>query len=61
MEDMNYWERLEVLGNDSYGYKDEMGGQPDSFDTMFFCGGRGREFRRASTQDSGGPRWSLMP
>ena len=32
MEGMNYWERLEVLGNDSYDYEDEVGGQPDSFD-----------------------------
>ena len=31
MEDMNYWERLEVLGNDSYDYEDEVGSQPGSF------------------------------
>ena len=31
-EDMNYWETLEVLGNDSYDYEDEAGGQPGSFD-----------------------------
>ena len=31
-EDMKYWERLEVLGDDSYDYQEEVGGQPGSFD-----------------------------
>ena len=29
---MNNWERLVVLGNDSYDCGDEVGGQPSSFD-----------------------------
>ena len=32
MEDIIYWERLEVLDNDSYDYEDEVGSQPGSFD-----------------------------
>ena len=32
MDDMSYWERLEALGDDSYGYDDSVGGQPDYFD-----------------------------
>ena len=31
-EDMSYWERLEVLGDDSYGYEDGLSGQPSYFD-----------------------------
>ena len=31
-EDMSYWERLEILGDDSYGYEDGLSGQPVYFD-----------------------------
>ena len=29
---MSYWERFEVLGDDSYGYEDGLSGQPGYFD-----------------------------
>ena len=31
-EDMSYWERLDVLGDDSYGYEDGLSGQAGYFD-----------------------------
>ena len=31
-DDMSYWERLEVLGDDSYGYDDDLNGQAGYFD-----------------------------
>ena len=33
-EDMSYWERLEILGDDSYGYEDGLSGQPFTLITM---------------------------
>ena len=31
-EDMSYWERFEVLGDDSYVYEDDLSGQAGYFD-----------------------------
>ena len=33
-EDMSYLERLEVLGDDSYGYEDSLSGQPGNLIMM---------------------------